>query len=435
MAHAMSEITRFGRYLSWTVADQIIGLGVPRLVLFPILGAWLGKDAFGAFGIALSLTQMIGLSPSNGLMGYLIRDYSRESEARQALMVRTTLVLTALVVLPFTLFFVFGAGLISHAYDNHPTLIRLLPFLGLHLLFTNVGETALTVYRIRRAFGFVALIHAVQALLLFLALPLFYVQGDSSVATAYLIAGAAALAVQLRMDRASLLTRPFYAPRFAQAALRVWPAFSLSALISLSAGYLDRLLLGYWWSAADVAPFFAAVSTASMAAVPATLVSNLILSLLGKVRGDQGLSRGFHRRYFLGACASSVVVYVVGSLLGKPLLGILYPTYIDDALPLWNYAVGGFAVINLSQLFRPFVSKFLSPAILPMLSGASLTGRLIPLLLLVPSSGRLGAAQALLIGSTVTGLLWLVIYLKYFVFTTAVQVAPIVENAEPIDAG
>ncbi|MDO8628946.1 MAG: oligosaccharide flippase family protein, partial [Phycisphaerales bacterium] len=298
-----SRISRLAGYLSWSAADQVVMLGLPRLVLFPILAALIGQDAFGSFVIALGLIQLVGLAPSNGLVGYVIRDLIHEDDRNQAVLLRTTLILSAAVVLPFTLVFIFAARSITGLYDDNPSVFTLLPLLGVFLLLTNIVETSLSAYRVRRAFSRMTLVHAVQTAALFLAIPLYYAGGIGGVGLAHIIASSAALVVVLILERKTLLAAPFFASRFARAAMRVWPAFSLSALIALSAGYLDRLLLGYWWSPAAVAPFFAAVSTASMIAIPATVVSNTTLSILGRMRGAQGFDRRFYILYAVAALA------------------------------------------------------------------------------------------------------------------------------------
>ncbi len=417
----MSRILRLSRYASWNAADQVITLGVPRLILFPILGAMLGEDTFGTFVIALGLINIVGLSPSNGLVGYIIRDLVKQDDSSQPLLLRTSLTLSLATTLPFTLFFIFGAQQLSGLYQNNAGLMRLLPWLGAYLLLTNIVETSLTMQRVRRNFHISALVHTLQSAVLFSAIPLYRAWGEQGIAIAYVIATTAALIASISSERSTYLRTPIYAGRFAKAAMRVWPAFSISAFISLSAGYLDRLVLGYWWSPAVVAPFFAAVSTASMFAVPGVQASNLMLSMLGKFERKDQFDRRFYSRYawFIGAW--TMMAFIVGVFLGSPILTLLYPRYVEQALPLWSYAVAAFALSNVPMLCRPFVSKFLNPNLLPALSTISLIARIIPLVILVPTGGKHGAVLALLIGSAITALAWLLLYLRHFVLAVDVS--------------
>jgi len=407
---------RLSRYASWNAADQVITLGVPRLILFPILGVMLGENAFGTFVIALGLINIVGLSPSNGLVGYIIRDLVKQDESNQPLLLRTSLTLSLATTLPFTLFFIFGAGYAARFFQNNAELTRLLPLLGVFLLLTNVVETSLTKQRIQRNFHISTLVHTLQSALLFLAIPLYRMYGARGIAMAYVLATTASLVSSLYSERATYLRTPFYSSGFAKAAIRVWPAFSISAFISLSAGYLDRLMLGYWWSPSVVAPFFAAVSTASMFAVPAIQASNLMLNMLGKFERKDQFDKRFYRRYALFVLAWTIMAFVVGTLLGRPILTLLYPRYVEQALPLWTYAVAAFALSNVPMLCRPFVSKFLNPTWLPILSTISLITRLIPLAIFVPTGGKHGAVLALLIGSAITAIVWLILYLRHFAF-------------------
>ena len=417
-----ARLKRWAGYFSWSVADQVILLGIPKLVLFPILALILGEGTFGSFVVALGMIQLVGLAPSNGLVGYVIRDLVYEDPQSQEVLLRTTLVLTAIVVLPFALVFLLGAVWIAGFYKGDSDLRVLLPFLAGHLLFSNFVETAMSAYRVRRRFDLISLIHGVQSAVLFLSIPLYYVAGMRGVGAAHLLAPAAAFIVIAVVERRLLFVRPMFASRFAHAAMRVWPAFSLSALIALSAGYLDRILLGYWWSPAHVEPFFAAVTTASIITIPGTIVANLIFSILGRVRGAAGFDRHFYWLYGGGVIASSIAAFVIGALFGGILLRFFYPRLADAAMSLWIPTLTGFALLNVSILLRPFISKFLSPAAMPLLSLASLIARVVPLALLVPQGGPRGASLALLAGGCVTAVLWMGLYARSFLFSSTLAV-------------
>jgi O-antigen/teichoic acid export membrane protein len=414
-----ARLRRWAGYLSWSIADQVILLGIPKLVLFPILAMTLGEGSFGSLVVALGLIQLVGLAPSNGLVGYIIRDFVHEDPHDQETLLRTTLVMTVTVVLPFALVFALGANWIAGLYDGDTNLQSLLPYLAGHLLFSNLVETALSVYRVRRRFDLISIMHGVQSAVLFLAIPLYSYSGMRGVGLAHLLSPAAALLVLAFVERKLLFGAPLYSSRFVRAAMKVWPAFSLSALIALSAGYLDRVLLGYWWSPASVAPFFAAVTTASIITIPGTIVANLIFSILGKVRKAAGFDRQFYAYYAAGVILSSIAAYFVGALFGGMLLRFFYPSLAVAAMELWIPILAGFSLLNVSILLRPFISKFLSPAAMPLLSFASLVARALPLLLLVPKGGPRGAALALLSGGIITAVLWMGLYGRRFLVASS----------------
>ncbi len=426
----MSRILKMGRYVSWTVIDQFISLGVPRLILFPILAKIIGVDIFGSFVLALGTILMIGLAPSNGLIGYIIRDLVKQPEQEQALLVRTTMVLSFVTMIPIALAYIIGSRLIASTFGGDTVVARLLPILGLFLLLTNVVETSLAAYRVRRQFARMALIHGVQSTLLFLAIPLYYAMGMSGIAMAYFLAAALTLCVVAWFERDVLLCRPFYCTKFAREAMRVWPALSIAAAITLSAGYLDRIFLGHWWPPNDpgtkavVTTYFAAASMAALVAIPGTLLANLVLSLLGRVQQSDHLDRRFYVLYLVGVWVSAVAVFGIGWLIGPTLVLFFYPDVAQDAVLLWSLVMLGFAIFNIGTLCRPFASKFLSPAVLPVVSMISFVARVTPLFLLIPTRGAMGAAQGLVIGSTVTSSLWMGLYVKNFIISRRVSALP-----------
>lgn len=429
----MPRLARLAGYISWSVIDQFVYWGVPRLVLFPILAALLGGSAFGSFIIALSFIQMVGAAPSVGLSGYILRDAAKYEDRHRQILMRSTVVFSFVAILPFSLFFVLGAKRIAAAYhESH--LAPMLAILGIYLLLLNLTQTALTLYRMRRAFSSMALIHSVQTILLFLAVPGYWITGESGVALAYVLAAAGALVVLLFRERHTFFARPFVSRVFIRHALRVWLPLSASALIVLSASYLDRLALGYWFSGEEVAIFFVAASTANIFIIPGTLLSGLTLSMLGSVETRQRFSPKFYRLYAVGNCLFAVLTFVVGILSGNLILRVLYPSLMERALPLWNYAVGSCALMSIMVGCRPFVIKFLSPRVVPLLALGGFLGRVIPIFLLVPTGGRIGAVQAMLVGSIVAATLWFAVYLRAFVFRTGGNFFPIREDSSGLEA-
>ncbi len=417
----MSRILTLGRYFSWTVLDQFISMGVPRLILFPILAKIIGVETFGSFVLALGAILMVGLAPSNGLIGYIIRDLVKQNEDDQALLVRTTMVLSFVAMIPIALVYVFGTHMIAGVFGDDPVVARLLPILALYLMLTNVVETSLAPYRVRRDFARMAIVHGVQSALLFLAIPLYYAMDISGIAIAHFLAATITLCVVIWLDRGVLLQKPFFSLRFAREATKVWPALSVAAAITLSAGYLDRVFLGHWFPPSDAATsdivttYFAAASMAALVAIPGTLLANLVLSLLGRVERVDQLDRRFYSRYILGVLASAMAIFGVGYLIGPTLVRIFYPDVAEGAVLLWPLVMLGFAIFNIGTLCRPFASKFLSPVVLPIVTIINFVGRLVPLFLLVPIRGAKGAAEGLVIGACIMSLMWMGLYVKSFI--------------------
>lgn len=411
------RLLRLGSHTAWSVAGHFVTIGVQRLVFFPILAQLISEDEFGTFLIALGLVNMIGITPSNGLMAFVLRDAAKYEPRDQRVLIRTSTIMTALATLPIVVGLVVGAPWIAGAYQN-PRLAPQVVILSLYLLALNITETVLCIQRVRRDFRYIALVHSSQGLLVFTALALLPVCGVLAVPIGHVIGAAGTLVFQVVHRRDELLERPLFAGRLARDAFATWWPMSLSALALGSAGYLDRLLLGLWWPEREVATFFAAVGTSAIFSVPGAVLSSMILSLLGRVGRATELSRATYGGYAVGILAFSAVMGVFGVLLGPLIIRLLYPGMYAEALPLWSMAVWAAVVANLHALTRPFIVKFLSIRWIPALAYFGLAARVVPLLMLVPTGGRMGAVQAMLIGSTIASAAWFALYLYKLVLHT-----------------
>lgn len=411
------RLLRLGSHTIWSAAGHFVTMGVQRLVFFPILAQLISEDEFGTFLIALGLINMIGITPSNGLMAFVLRDAAKYERADQRLLIRTSTVMTALATAPIALGLVVAAPWIARAYQN-AALSPQVAILSLYLLALNITETVLCIQRVRRDFRYIALVHSSQGLLVFTALALLPVCGVLAVPIGHVIGAAGTLVFQIAHRRDELLERPYFARRLARDAFATWWPMSLSALALGSAGYLDRLLLGLWWPEREVATFFAAVGTSAIFSVPGAVLSSMILSLLGRVGRATDLSRATYVSYAFGILAFSAVMGVIGVLFGPAIIRLLYPSMYAEALPLWGMAVWAAVIANLHALTRPFIVKFLSIKWIPALAYFGLAARVVPLLVLVPNGGRTGAVQAMLIGSTIASVAWYALYVYKLVLHT-----------------
>lgn len=405
---------RLGNHALWSVLDQVANLGIQRLVFFPLVARAVTEHQFGTFIVAVSLVQLVGVAPSSGFVTYLFRENAAQGAQGRQVMLRTSVVMSLLVTGACGLLFVAAAPLVARAWHN-AELLPLIALLAPYLVLTNATETLLCTQRIERNFRFVAAIHGVQSLLLLAALPLYPLLGLAALPVAYVFASAATCGIQVFLRREEVLARPLFEPGLARSMVAVWWPLSLATLVWMSAGYLDRVLLGFWWPEREVAVFFAAVSTAAVFGVPGTLTSGLVLSLLGKVRSRESFPRAFYLAYAAGTLLFAALLGAIGVAVGPFVVDLLYPTLSADARSLWTLAVVAIALSNVTSLSRPFVIKFLPVKWIPVLAWTGLAGRVAPLLLLVPAGGRDGAVLALVIGSAVAAAAWFGLYVYKFV--------------------
>ncbi len=403
------RLSRLSGYVFWTLFDQFCVIGLPQMALFPLLAYQMGNEEFGVFVLAIGFITMIGGSPSLGLQSYILRDAVNYPEHERFFMVRTMMVMSLIITVPIGLVFILGNSWIAETYRT-PLLARLFPPLGCYLIFFNVVETGLAIFRMLRQFHRMAIVHLCHNLLLFSAIPLYRIGGFDLLSYAWIISTFLTIILFVVMQSREIFRTPVFHWGFARAALQCWWPFSLSSFLTLSAGKLDRLFLGYWWPPEVVAGFYVAISIASVFILPLSLISGLILSLLSSKKDQYFWKKQQYLLYGLGSTLCCVALCLLGMAIGTPVLQTFYPTLAQDALPLWTPVIIGIVIGALPVMLRPFITKFLPPVVMLRLITVSMMIKVGLVLALVPRYGASGAAFGVLLASLATSGLWLLTY-------------------------
>jgi len=391
----------------WSALDQVARLGVTRLVFFPIALRLLGPASFGDFVIALSVCAVVGGAISKGFTNQLIRTANEFAADEQASILKTatanTLLVTAVLLALSGLAIVPFADRLGGADLGFWLVVFML-----HYLILNPTETMMVKYRIERNFRRMTLLHSVGVVALLAALVLFPLIGEWAVALALLLW---AIVPALWVAWSEGLEGVRVSTAVLRRTGRSVYDYMLGGFVQLSTGYLDRLMLAFWWPPEQVTVFFAAVSLALLFQSPATMLATFVLSLLARVEGTR-LSSTKLLGYLLASFAGGLVVYGVGIVLGDLLLRLLYPEQHAESSQVMDLAVAASAMMTVSTLIRPFVVKLRPSSWIPRLSIVTLVVRIFLTWLFVRSGGYEGAALALFYGSLFTTLAWVAAYLS-----------------------
>jgi len=391
----------------WSALDQVARLGVTRLVFFPIALRLLGPASFGDFVIALSVCAVIGGSISRGFTNQLIRTANEFAPDEQASILKTATANTLLVTT--VLLALSGLAIVPFAERlGGADFSFWLGVFMLHYLILNPTETMMVKYRIERNFRRMTLLHSVGVAALLAALVLFPLIGKWAVALALLLW---AIVPALWVAASEGLEGVRVSMAVLRRTGRSVYDYTLGGFVQLSTGYLDRLMLAFWWPPEQVTVFFAAVSLALLFQSPATMLATFVLSLLARVEGGR-LSSTRLLGYLLASFVGGLVVYGVGIVLGDMLLRLLYPEQHAESSRVMDLAVAAAAMMTVSTLIRPFVIKLRPSSWIPRLSIVTLVVRIFLTWLLVRSGGYEGAALALFYGSMFTTLAWVAAYLS-----------------------
>ena len=410
----LKRITRLSSHLMWTGTDHIGTLGLTRLVCFPLIASLLGVAEFGEFVLALAITTLFGVPISQGFTTYIVRNISLLPPARQAAAVRTSIAMCTLTTTATLAGLMLLTPLLGQRFQS-PALTLWLAVFSAHYVFTNPCETILAVRRVERNFRYIALVHAAGAVAMLLCLCAYPFLSTGAIIAGVLAWGILPMLITLQLIPSGI---NWIDREEVRGILTVAVAFSASSAVHLSSGYLDRMILAFWWPAEEVSTFFAAISLGLLLNSPGLVLATLILSLLGKVEDPGRFSRRFLTGFLLASIGLALAVFFVGRPFGALLLKFFYPQQFVKAIGLWDYAVASAAGLTVIGLLRPFILKFSPPHWLPILSTLALGIRLPLLLWLVPTGGHLGAAQGLCFGVLITALIWVAVFVHFIVKNT-----------------
>jgi hypothetical protein len=181
------------------------------------------------------------------------------------------------------------------------------------------------------------------------------------------------------------------------------------ALVNLLNGmqlYLSRIALGMNGDLTEVAVFYAGASMANLFVVPVTVLSSLVLSLLGG-RSTNGMTRRERRLYFIGSFCVSTVVGGAAYYGGGWLIGNRFPDLAERAILFYHWLAMGSGALSLLIMTRPLVVKFGDLGLAARVATICFAAQVVTLALLVPSLGGAGAALAQFLSCATGAVAWI----------------------------
>jgi O-antigen/teichoic acid export membrane protein len=403
----MNKFKRNVGYIFWSFAEQASVIAMPRLVFWPIAAYLLGKESFGIFIFAFSITSILGMQPGNGLATGLLRhlsDFDKEKQRQfcgiaMRLCHKAMLVIVAMGLLSFV---VLGStDLVSRRviYCLIPLTISLYPENQTHLLLTES--------RFHRKFKQRAVWFAVRSIINIIG-------GVIGAKAAGLIGlvwgfviGNMIVYVILRVRYQEWFDTS-YDTSMAVVLKKIWLHITIAGIIAFAGPYLNRIVLGSVHGFNDMADLVAATGVSYIFLAPIACVGALLLSIISRYNSIHDLSRDA-RIQWLFMFVFGVAICPIGLRLFAPsILKMLYPGFGEESSGLLQILIWLVVTETVVNLCRPFVMKFSSVKLVPIINGINLIATLVPALCLIPIYRSTGAAWAIVIGSGITGCLWLV---------------------------
>lgn len=204
-----------------------------------------------------------------------------------------------------------------------------------------------------------------------------------------------------------LFKKPAYDVNIAALLKPIWVHMSIASVLAFSGRYIYRLVLGISHSFSSVAILFAATNIIDLCMAPMTILSLLLLSMLGGFAHLRDVGR--RQRYtVLGATVLIVVGAILIVLLGGTfLLSVMFPKFSDESARILRLIIMIIPCASIVHFSRPFVVKFGPIKFIPVLNFITLAVHLLPAILLIPRLGIKGAVISYNIGYGLSAISWM----------------------------
>ncbi len=130
---------------------------------------------------------------------------------------------------------------------------------------------------------------------------------------------------------------------------------TLAGLLTRITTYADKMLVFPFLGGAVVSVYYAATLFGKAVSLVITPVSSVMLSYLSKRRKKDD---DLFRLAFLCSAAVCIFAFFLCVAVSRPLLGLLYPQFVDDAMKYIWITTGTTVLVALISIVNPFVLRF-----------------------------------------------------------------------------
>ena len=182
-----------------------------------------------------------------------------------------------------------------------------------------------------------------------------------------------------------------------------------ASLLYRITSYADKMLLYPLIGGAKISIYYVATLSSKVITLIITPISGVMLSYLSKMKNADA-KKSFKLVYCVGAVVC-IIGYFICLLLSRPLLGLLYPQYVEDAMMYVPITTATIVIAVLISLINPFVLRYLKMKWQVVINLATVMVYVFAGLSLLKSNGLVGFCYGCLIANVVKLLIMTSIYL------------------------
>ena len=182
---------------------------------------------------------------------------------------------------------------------------------------------------------------------------------------------------------------------------------TLAGLLTRITTYADKMLVFPFLGGAVVSVYYAATLFGKAISLVITPVSSVMLSYLSKRRKKDD---DLFRLTFLCSAAVCICAYFLCIAVSRPILGLLYPQFVDEAMKYIWITTGTTILVALISIVNPFVLRFFDMKWQLVINGAYVLFYVVLSLSLLGAYGLWGFCVGALAATSVKLLFTLFIY-------------------------
>jgi O-antigen/teichoic acid export membrane protein len=381
-----------------------------RLIVHPVLSEHLGAELFGAFLWVLAVVNLVGSAAANGFSTLLMRDFARQTSEAAGRMFRTATTLTiglSLIIVSFAL-------VLSLVFAEEPVRSNAWPLylsLGAFAVLRAISLVLIANLRIKRRFKTIFVLGTAEACVLTLNLAIAPTESLWLIGCVYVMSVVLTVLLCWCVTDEFRSSKGWLDPSWRHWLLMGWGAGALLNVLNTSQLYLSRVVLGVMVEVGEVAILYAGTAMGSLFVIPVTILSSLVLSLLGG-RKDVALVGFIRNAYLALALGMGVAVAIIAWFGGRFLVTNRYPDLAPETLELYHWIAIGNGFMAVIILLRPLVVKYGKLTQMVAAAGAALVAQIVALLVLVPIAKAEGAAIGQMVAAGVGAALWMTMAIR-----------------------
>lgn len=333
--------------IAFDMALNIVATAIPtivlQLLLLPALSRYMSDDRYGLFVTILSLLNMIPSTLGNVLNNIRLIEYREGTEGDYPpdysviLLIMVGINLITMTILSFV-------------YDQGVTVISLLLTLFVSVLLL-VREYFIVAFRIKLNYKNIVISNLIMVVGYGLGFLLFLYCGRWQLI--YIIGYGISLAFIIW--KSDLWCEPLKTSNAFSFISKQAALLTIATFLGRMTSYADKLLIFPILGGATVSVYYAATLFGKVVSMAITPISSVMLTYLSKVskKNDNKFKLAFFTS--LGVCA---VGYFVCVTISRPVLGLLYPQFVNQAMNYIWITTGTMALTALISIVNPFVLKF-----------------------------------------------------------------------------